>query len=130
MVGVLARRRALRGLLGATVAVATGFVLAILLSPGQGDQLHEVAASVLLALLLSTLWLGWSPPGLDRRLRSRVAAALVCLLVAALLGGALAVGLAPLSWSGLPLIPLIGMILLAADGLRLTWGPGAPAPAP
>ncbi len=130
MVDDLRGRRALRWLLGTTLAVAAGFVLAILLIPGQGDQLHEVAATLLLVLLASSLWLSWGPRGSDRGISGRVVAALVCLVVAAALGGALAVGLVSLRWSGAPLVPLAGMILAVADALRLAWGPGTVLPAP
>lgn len=104
---------------GATLGTGTAFILAIVLGLGEGYSLHEVAATALLVLLLMAAWASRGSGGWASGLRLRVLLALTCLVLASAFGGVLAIGLLPSTWSGIPLVPLGGVLVASADGCRL-----------
>lgn len=106
-------------ILGATLGTGTAFLLAIVLGLGQGYSLHEVAASVLLVLLVVAAWASRGSGGWTSGVRLRILLALTCLVLASAFGGTLALGLLPSTWSGIPLVPLCGVLAASADGCRL-----------
>jgi peptidoglycan/LPS O-acetylase OafA/YrhL len=110
----------LRLLLGLTVALAVGFILAILGNLGTGIGLHEIAGALLLLLLLPAAVVSYRLRALDRRPFPRVLVALVALVMAASAGALLASGGLPASWGGAPLLPLALVVGAAADGVRVT----------
>jgi peptidoglycan/LPS O-acetylase OafA/YrhL len=113
-------RRLLLLLLAATIATGAGFLIIIAGNFGSGVGLHEYAALILLILLVGALWAAYGLRAIDPRPAQRVALALGALIVAAGIGAGLAAGAVPLALSGLPLLPLVLMLALVADGIRVS----------
>jgi hypothetical protein len=106
--------------LAATLATGAGFLIVIVGSVGSGVGLHEDAALILLILLVLALGAALQLRSIDPRPARRVALALGALLVAAGIGAGLAVGAVPVDLSGLPLVPLVFMMAVVADGIRVS----------
>jgi hypothetical protein len=121
-------RRILLALFALTFVVGLGFIGAILENLGNGVALHEVAGLVLLVLLVLTLWSAVRLRPINPRPVPRVVVALVALVVAAATGGSLATGVLAGAWAGLPLIPLVVMLVAVADGIRVTVEFPSPPP--
>jgi hypothetical protein len=125
-------RRILLLLLTLTFLTGVGFIVAIVGNLGSGVTLHEVAASILLILLLVALGVAWRLRAASRGPLYRVAISLFALVVAAAIGASLATSGLSGFWTGLPLVPLAVMLGSIGDGIRLTLGlpMGRPANAP
>lgn len=113
-------------LLAATFATGVGFIVAIVGNLESGVTLHEIAASVLLVLLLLAFGVAWRLRAIDPRPMHRVSIALIALVIAAGIGATLAVGSVPGAWTGLPLVPLSAMLLCVGDGIRVSMRRPAP----
>ena len=113
-------RRFLTLLLALTLATGVGFVVAIVANPTGGVLLHEIAASLLLTLLLLAIWPASVLRSVDSRPVVRVLVALTALVVAAIAGASLAAGALAGGLAGIPLVPLAVMLATVADGLRVT----------
>jgi hypothetical protein len=110
----------LLSLLVLTLGSGFGFIVVIVANLGTGIGLHELAESLLLGLLVSSLALSYRIRSVDEAPMIRVAIALVALVVAGVLGGALAAGQFSGANAGLPLVPLVVMLGAVADGIRVT----------
>lgn len=113
-------RRLLVSLLSITVAAGLAFIVAIIGNVGRGVAVHEVAATVLLVLLLLALFVAWRLRATGRGPLLRIVIALGALVVAAGIGAGLAATALSREWSGLPLVPLAAMLVSLGDGIRLT----------
>jgi peptidoglycan/LPS O-acetylase OafA/YrhL len=115
-------RRLLLLLLTLSFVTAVGFIVAIVGNPGSGVTLHEVAAAILLVLLVGAFGVAWRLRTTSRGSLYRVTISLIALLVAAAIGSSLATTALIGVWPGLPLLPLAVMLGSVGDGIRLTAG--------
>jgi hypothetical protein len=113
-------RRMLLSLLAVIFVAEVGFIVAILANLGSGVALHEIAASILLLLLVAAFGLAWGLRATSRAPLYRVAVSLIALVAAAAIGTGLATSALSDVWTGLPLVPLAVMLGSVADGIRLT----------
>ena len=120
MGGKTQARRFLTLLLALTLATGVGFVAAIVANPTGGVLLHEIAASLLLTLLLLAIWPATVLRSVDSRPVIHVLVALTALVIAAITGASLAAGALAGDLAGVPLLPLAVMLAAVADGLRVT----------
>ncbi|MFZ1023942.1 MAG: hypothetical protein WAN87_07395 [Thermoplasmata archaeon] len=121
-------RRILLALLILTCGVALGFILVIVGNIENGIEIHEIAGLVLLILLMGGFWAAVKLRRVDATLIIHVSVALVFLVVAGVLGAALAAGSATGAPVGLPLIPLTLLLVVVMDAIRVTWNLQKPAP--
>jgi hypothetical protein len=113
-------RRILLVLLTSTFVTGVGFIVAIVGNLGSGVTLHEVAASILLVLLVVAFVVAWRLRATSRGPLYRVAISLIALVVAAAVGASLATSALSGDWAGFPLVPLAVMLGSVGDGIRLT----------
>ncbi|MCI4324474.1 MAG: hypothetical protein L3K00_01085 [Thermoplasmata archaeon] len=114
-------------LLSVTLAAAVAFLAAILGLSGTGLDVHELAGTVLLVLLLPATLLAVSLRRSNPRPLPRVLAALGALVAAGVLGALLASGRLSGSAAGAPLLPLLLVLVAVADGVRVTWSGPRPS---
>jgi hypothetical protein len=112
-------QRILLVLLSLTCATAVGFIIVIVGDLENAIVLHEIAGLILLILLAGALWTAIRLRKIDARPVVRVGGALTFLVVAAVLGAALAAGSAPGVPMGLPLLPLTLLLVTTVDGIRI-----------
>jgi hypothetical protein len=109
-------------LLAVAFVVGAGFIVVILGNFGGGIALHELAASLLLALLLLALWAAYPLRRIDGRPSILIVASLTGLIVAAAIGSLLSSSAGSGVPTGLPLVPLGVMLAAMAEGIRVTYG--------
>jgi hypothetical protein len=114
------RLRILSRTLLLTLLVGLVFVGVILSRLVSGDLPHELAALALLVLLGADLWLALSFRRVDARPAARVVLALAALLAAGAVGALLASSSLPPIFDGLPLLPLLVLLVATADAARIT----------
>jgi peptidoglycan/LPS O-acetylase OafA/YrhL len=120
MFRVATLQRVVLVLLGLSCATVVGFIIVIFGNLQKGIILHEIAGLVLLILLAGALWAAFKLRRIDARPVVRVCLALASLIVAGVLGAALASGATTGVPAYLPLVPFALLLVSAIDGLRVT----------
>jgi 4-amino-4-deoxy-L-arabinose transferase-like glycosyltransferase len=105
-----------------TFGTAIAFIVAIVGELEDGVAVHEIAGTLLLAFLLVGLAIAVRIRSVDRRPLVRVAIAIGALVAAGITGAGLATGTIPMGLAGLPLVPLVVLLAVVGDGIRVTVG--------
>jgi hypothetical protein len=104
---------------GAAVAVAAVFALLILVLPGPGIGLHEIAGALLLGLIATALLAAVPMRSTEPAPYRRILGALIALIATGAAGLALATGAVPRSLSAIPLVGILALGTLLADSIRV-----------
>jgi hypothetical protein len=116
-------RQGLTALLTVTFWATLVFLVVILTAFHDTVEVHEIAGAVLLGLLVAAMVWARRFRTTEPRLMRRLEVALFALIVAAAIGGSLAAGALTGLFAGLPLVPLVVLLIALADGIRVLRRP-------